>query len=158
MLHRQCKLNGASKFQTSKLLAVRCWCWALRLSCSLHAKSYVRKFMHCDSSTTKIMKVWERARGVCSNVNIGNLRLFLEMLFLWNIDVHDLSYSFIFKQSIFQVNLFWAVSVRRPLAEKVFGNKLHYWVFKQHWGKYQMENVTLVSSKFLHEWDIHVCR
>ena len=67
MLHRQCKMNGVSKLQSSYLL--RGYIMLLRLSCSLRAKSHVRKYIAIWAP-----QKWLIYRGVCLNVNIGDMR------------------------------------------------------------------------------------
>ena len=49
----------------------------------------LRSEVHCNLSVTKVMTF---LRGVCLNVNIGDMRLFFK-LFLCNIDVNELLFQ-----------------------------------------------------------------
>ena len=69
---------------TEKLLSFT-WLTVLHLSCSLQLCTQilcVRNYIAILSARIKA----EILRGVCSHVNIDDLRLFFELL-LWNIDV-----------------------------------------------------------------------
>ena len=89
MLHGQCKVNGVCILKFAIFYVVNAAALELQFACKILCSQ-----LHCDYFERH--KTGGFLRGVCSNVNIDDLRLFFELL-LWNIDF----YEFLFQAEYF---------------------------------------------------------
>ena len=68
MLHRHCKINGVPNIKVAIFYMVNIVEHELQFACKI---LHVCLEIHCDLSTAKSDEIF---RGVCSNVNIGDLQ------------------------------------------------------------------------------------